>query len=254
MSSTSGPKKLQARASEIQRDARQELIAMFQASPIPPDELMVNLALYMRSSVLAKVLYVDELYRKIVKVPGVIMEFGVWWGANLALFQSLRGIHEPYNWTRKVIGFDTFEGYSQPVVQDGTHELVAAGQYAVTEQYIKYLKRMLGYHETENTMSHVQKFELVRGDATQSIHSYLEREPQTVVALAYFDMQLYEPTKACLKAIRPHLVRGSVIALDEFASSEFPGETLALRESLGLDRYRLERSQFLPDRTFLIVD
>jgi hypothetical protein len=223
-------------------------------TPIPRDELVVNLALYMRSSVLAKVLYVDELYRRIVDIPGVVMEFGVWWGANLALLQNLRAVHEPYNWTRKVVGFDTFEGYPTPDERDGAHGLVREGQYAVAEGYIDHLRRMLDYHEAENTMAQVKKYELVKGDASESVAAYLEREPQTVVALAYFDMQLYEPTKAALEAIRPHLVRGSVLALDEFASAEFPGETAAVREVLGLERYRIERSRYLPDRAILTVD
>lgn len=246
--------KLQTRASEKQQSARQILAESYRTSPIPTDQLLVNLGLYTRSSVLAKMLYVNELYQKIVRIPGVIMEFGVWWGANVALFQNLRAVYEPYNYTRKVVGFDTFEGYPTPTAQDGTHDLAAAGQYAVTEGYLEHLTRVLDYHESENTMAHVRKYELVKGDATVSIGEYLGRHPETIIALAYFDMQLYEPTRKCLEAIRPHLVKGSVIAMDELNSDEFPGETVALREVLGLDRYRMERSQYLPDRTYLIVD
>lgn len=246
--------KLQSRASTGQRSAREQLLDLYTSTPIPPEQLLVNLGLYMRSSVLAKLLYVDELYQQILELPGVVMEFGVWWGQNLALIQSLRAIHEPYNHMRKVIGFDTFEGYPSVAPEDGSHELAAVGQYAVGTGYLDHLRGVLDYHEQENVMSHVEKYELVAGDATKSIASYLEQNPHTLIALAYFDMQLYEPTRACLEAIRPHLVRGSVIALDELGSHEFPGETQALRETLGIDRYRLKRSRFLPDRTYLVVD
>lgn len=104
-------KKLQSRASQEQSEARKKLRELFENSPLPTDELLVNLALYMRSSVVAKLLYINELYQLIVRTPGVIMEFGVWWGTNMALFESLRAVYEPYNYTRKIIGFDTFEGY-----------------------------------------------------------------------------------------------------------------------------------------------
>src|SRR5262245_10293245 len=100
--------KLQSRASSGQNEARQTLLNLFDRCPIPQLGLLVNLGLYMRSSVLAKTLYVNELYQKIVNIPGAIMEFGVWWGTNLALFESLRAIYEPYNHARKVVGFDTF--------------------------------------------------------------------------------------------------------------------------------------------------
>jgi hypothetical protein len=246
--------KLQSRASAAQRGAREQLRELYEGTPIPTDQLLVNLGLYMRSSVLAKLLYVNELYQLIIDLPGVVMEFGVWWGQNLALVESLRAVYEPYNHMRKVIGFDTFEGYPDVTAEDGSHELAAAGQYAVGTQYIDHLRAVLDYHEQENVMAHVSKYELVAGDASRSIVEYLDRNPHTLIALAYFDMQLYQPTRDCLAAIRPHLVKGAVVALDELGSDEFPGETQALRETLGIDRYQLRRSRFLPDRTYLVVE
>ena len=103
-------------------------------------------------------------------------------------------------------------------------------------------------------MPHIKKYELVKGDAAVKIREYLERHPETVIALAYFDLQLYEPTKKCLEAIRPHLTRGSVIAMDEINCQEFPGETLALQEVWGLNKIKITRSQFLPDRSYIVFD
>lgn len=246
--------KLQARTSEEQKEARKELLRLFQNTPLPPEQLLTNLGLYMRSTILAKILYLNELYSLIKARPGIIMEFGVWWGQNLALFESLRGVHEPYNYMRKIIGVDTFTGYSKPTEADGTNDLVAEGQYAVTDNYEQYLARVLEYHQAENVMGHARKFELLKGDAGTVTEEYLKAHPETIVALAYFDMQLYEPTKRCLELLKPHLIKGSVLAMDELYSWEFPGETVALREVLGIDRYQMYRSQFLPDRTYLIID
>lgn len=245
---------LQSRASDVQLASRRRLTQLYEASPIPVDQLMVNLPLYMRSSALAKLLYVNELYQLVVDVPGAIMEFGVWWGANLALFESLRAVYEPYNYTRVIAGFDTFEGYSAPTAEDGEDDLVHAGAYSVGREYLEHLRAVLDCHRQENVMSHVERFRLQAGDASKELASYLETHPETIIALAYFDMQLYEPTKKCLEAIRPHLTKGSVIAMDELNSSEFPGETVAFREVFGLDRHRLIRSKFLPDRTYLVID
>jgi hypothetical protein len=251
---TDDPPPLQTRASAAQVENRKQLVDLFTGSPVPPEQLLVNLPLYMRSSALAKLLYINELYELILPQPGVIMEFGVWWGSNLALFESLRAVYEPYNYTRRVIGFDTFEGYPAIAPEDGDDELAAVGGYSVGAEYLEHLGAVLEYHRQENPMSHLPRFELVQGVAAVTISDYLERHPETIVALACFDMQLYEPTKACLEAIRPHLARGSVLALDELNTPEFPGETLAFREVFGLDRYRLQRSRYLPDRTYLVVD
>jgi hypothetical protein len=245
---------LQTRASAAQIENRKRLVELFTGSPLPTEQLLVNLPLYMRSSALAKLLYINELYELIVPRPGVIMEFGVWWGSNLALFESLRAVYEPYNYTRRIVGFDTFEGYPAVAPEDGDDELAAVGAYAVGAEYLEHLTAVLDYHRQENPMSHLSRFEVVRGDAALTLSDYLERHPETIVALAAFDMQLYEPTKACLEIIRPHLARGSVLALDELNTPEFPGETIAFREVFGLDRYQLHRSRYLPDRTYLVVD
>jgi hypothetical protein len=76
----------QTRSDESRVKNRSQLNELYKKSPIPLDEIVVNFPLYTRSSAIAKMLYIQELYKKILNVPGVIMEFGVWWGANLALF------------------------------------------------------------------------------------------------------------------------------------------------------------------------
>jgi hypothetical protein len=243
-----------ARGSEREVRAREAILELFKKTPIPDDELLVNLGAYLRSTQLAKILYLNELYQLIERVPGVIIEFGVWWGANLALLESLRSVYEPYNWTRKVIGFDTFEGYSQITEKDGSSRYASVGGYTVSEDYQAYLDRLLTAHEADNVMSHIQKHELIRGDVTQTVDRWFEGNPQTVVALAYFDLALYEPTRTCLEALKPHLTRGSVLAMDQLNSAELPGETIAFKEVIGVNRYRLIRSRFLPDRSYVVID
>merc|ERR1711964_216927 len=101
------------------------------------------------------------------------------------------------------------------------------GMYGVTENYEAFLENLLAAQEQLAPRSHQRKFELVKGDASDTVPAYLERNPETVIALAYFDMDLYEPTKVCLEAIKDHLTRGSVVGFDEVALAEFPGETVA---------------------------
>ena len=47
-------------------------------------DVLVNLTMFMRSGSVAKMLFLDEVYRRIVHLPGIIMEFGVWLGADPA--------------------------------------------------------------------------------------------------------------------------------------------------------------------------
>lgn len=240
--------------SERERRARERLLELLKNSPIPDDEILVNLGLYTRAIILGKILYLNELYRRILKIPGVVVEFGVWWGANLALFEAFRSVYEPYNWTRKVVGFDTFEGYQGISPKDGQSPYVAAGGFAVTERYEEYLSQVLEAQEADNVNAQIKKYDLVKGNVLETIDKYLAERPETIIALAYFDLALYEPTKKCLEAIRPHLIRGSVLAMDELNSRDFPGETIALKEVIGLERCKIFRSRFLPDRSYIVVE
>jgi hypothetical protein len=247
-----GPDQFQSVTSPEQENARKTLKDLFEETPLQTEHLLTNLHLYMRSSVLAKVFYVDELYQHILDTPGVVMEFGSWWGANLALFESLRGIYEPYNYSRNIIGFDTFEGYTSQSPNDA--KSMEFDEYSLPEGYEDYLRELLDYHEQENVMSHIKKHKVVKGDVRETLGDYLDEHPETIIALAYLDLALYDPTKKVLEEIKPHLTKGSVIAFDELNSSEYPGETIAFKEVWELDEFRLIQSDYLPDRSYLIVD
>jgi hypothetical protein len=94
----------------------------------------------------------------------------------------------------------------------------------------------------------------VKGDATLSLPAYLKDHPETIIALAYFDFDIYAPTKSCLEAILPHLTKGSVLAFDELNCPEFPGETLALKEVLGLSKYAIRRDPNSPLTSYLVIE
>jgi hypothetical protein len=241
-------------SSDEEQSTRKDFLDLYRKCPIPENELMANLGLFANRQTLSHILFIDEIYKRILDVAGIVMEFGVRWGRNLALFESLRGIYEPYNYTRKLVGFDTFSGFPSISAKDGGSEITTVGSYAVTESYSSYLESVLEYHEKESPISHIKKFDLVVGDATVEIDGYLERQPETIIAMAYFDFDLYEPTKKCLEAIRPHLTRGSIIGFDELNCRDFPGETLALKEVFGLDKCRIMRSRYATFPTFLMID
>src|SRR3954471_24614111 len=126
---------METKSSPEQVAHREKLYELFRSRPLPDDQLLICLGLYMRSSALAKILFVDEAYRLIVDQPGIIVEFGTWWGQNLILFENLRSIYEPFNQSRRVIGFDTFEGYPEISEKDVASETIKVGGYTVAKDY-----------------------------------------------------------------------------------------------------------------------
>lgn len=237
---------------EHEKLAHQELARGLRSSPIPDDELDSNLGLYMPRQTLSRILFMKEMYSNILDVHGVVMEFGVRWGQNLALFSSLRGIFEPFNHNRLIVGFDTFTGFPSVDEKDGT--CFKPGDYSVTENYEVELDRILSAHGRLSPIPHMKKHRLVKGDAVRTINTYIEENPETVVALAYFDFDLYAPTKACIEAILPRVAKGGVLGFDQLNCPSFPGETLAVMETIGLGRYRLHRSPLSPLCSYVIVE
>jgi hypothetical protein len=113
---------------------------------------------------------------------------------------------------------------------------------------------LLSLKETQSPISNVKKFELIPGDAATTFEQYLQKHPETIVAFAYFDMDLYEPTKQCLKLLMKHVTKGSVIGFDELNMSQFPGETVALQEALGTNKVRLQRSILSHAESFFVYE
>ncbi|MCB2310027.1 crotonobetainyl-CoA--carnitine CoA-transferase [Clostridium tagluense] len=239
---------------EAESISRENFIDLFKNCPIPSNEILQNLGLFINRQSLSRILFMDELYKKIINVHGIVVEFGVRWGQNLSLFESFRGMYEPFNYNRRIVGFDTFEGFTSLDEKDGESDITVEGAYSVTEGYEKYLTKILNYHERESPISHIKKYELVKGDATVSLIDYLNRNPETIIAFAYFDFDIYKPTKICLEAIKPHLTKGSVIGFDELNCHTFQGETLALKEVFGLHNISLKRSPLNPLQSYFIFE
>jgi hypothetical protein len=241
-------------ASDTEREGRGAMVDLLRAAPLPDDQLLSNLGLFLESKNLSRILFMDFLFRQIVDVQGVVMEFGTRWGQNLALFAALRGIYDPFNRHRKLVGFDTFEGFPEIGPQDGRASMMRPGQLAVAPDYARYLEQVLALHERLNPLSHLRKFALRAGDATVELPRYLDEAPATIVALAYFDFDLYEPTRRCLELIRPRLTRGSVVGFDELNDPDSPGETHALMEVFGLPNVRLRRFPHVSRASYFVVE
>lgn len=240
--------------SEQEVKVRKNIIELFKNCPIPEEELLRNLSLFINRQTFSRYLFFHELYQKILNIHGVVMEFGVRWGQNLALFSNLRGIYEPYNYTRKIIGFDTFSGFPSVSEKDGKADVIRVGELKVSEQYENYLEKILSYHQSESPLSHIRKFELVKGDATQTLDAYLKGNPETIVAFAYIDLDLYEPTKKVLNLLKDHVTKGSIIGFDELNYPAFPGETIALKEVFGLNRFSVKRSALTPMSSYIVIE
>lgn len=240
--------------SDIEDLSRLALHSLLQKSRVSPEELPDNLTLYLSRQPLQRILFLDQIYKQILDVHGSIFEFGVRWGTNFINLINLRSIYEPFNPTRRIIGFDTFNGFPDISEQDGIDLSVSPGSHGVTSFYLEHLDELCSVHESISPISHIKKYELVQGDAILTFPEYISRHPETIIALAYFDFDLYKPTKELLKMISPRLVKGSVLVFDELNYERFPGETAAFFEVLGSSQFKLTRSPYSGTVSYITIE
>ena len=241
-------------SSDDEKSVLKRYVECLQAAPLPDDELLANLGLFLTSKNLSRMLFFYEMYKKIVHSHGIIAEFGVRWGQTLSLMSAMRAIFEPFNRHRKIVGFDTFEGFKGLCEKDGTLCKCQNGSFSVSAGYQDYLDRILLMQEQLNPMSHLKRYELVKGDAVKTVPMYLKSHPETIVSLGIFDFDIYAPTKAALEAIKPHLCKGSILVFDELCDDIFPGETIAVREILGLNNLRIQRYPMTSRMSFVEIE
>jgi hypothetical protein len=231
-----------------------EILNIFKKRTLPDEELMENLFMYLQKKDLSHLLFLSEVYQKIVNIHGNIFEFGTRWGRNVSLLCTLRGLFEPYNHTRKVIAFDTFSGFPNISSKDGKHQSVQKGSYKVSRNYQEYLDQLLSIKESELPISHIKKFDIVKGDVSLSSKKYFRENPESLVALAIFDLDLFEPTKNALKTILPRMSKGSIIIFDELNHTAYPGETLAYLEVFKSYKFKLFRSPISASKSYIIIE
>jgi len=194
---------------------------------------------------LGKFLARYEIFKKILNVNGSIIECGVLHGGGLFTYAKLSSLLEPVNHPRKIIGFDTFEGFPSIHEKDrktGTSSYFEKG--GLKGSSIKDIEEAIKLYDQNRPISHIPKIELVKGDITKTAQKYLKDNPHLVISMLYLDLDLYEPTKIALETFLPRMPKGAIIAFDELNAKMFPGETLAVDEILGIKNIKIERFAF----------
>ena len=223
----------------------------------PLDPRFLNFTKYVRRYELARLMVQYELFKRIWHIKGSIVECGVYQGSGLMAWAKLSETLEPYNFLRKVYGFDTFEGFPSIAEQDknNTNSTITKVGYLNPkyDAYSELLDCIEALNETR-VLKHEEKVVLVKGDAMKTIPEFLKENQHVLVSLLYLDFDLYEPTLLALKEFLPRMPKGAIIAFDELNDQKWPGETRALIEAFNLNRYKLESLPFEPHISWISIE
>jgi len=191
-----------------------------------------NFEMYVHRRHLARFIVRYELFKQILDIKGSIIECGVHNGGGVLAWAKLSSTFEPYALNRKIIGFDTFEGFPDLSKKDKGSENpnCKIGAFKLEESTNKEILSSIEKYNDERYLNKFEKIELIKGDAIQTIPKYLEKNKHLIVALLFLDFDIYDPTKVALKTLLPRIPKGGIIAFDEINNPGWPGETLALIE------------------------
>jgi hypothetical protein len=227
---------------------------LFDKSMCPTADKLRNFPKYVRRQEIARFLCRFEIFKRQLEIKGSVVECGVHQGGGLMSWAHLSVILEPYNYHRKIIGFDTFEGFPNVTPQDGHGGNVRVGAFREGYDTHAELSGAIVEFDSNRFINHKQKIELIKGDANKMIPQYLGDNPHLLISLLYLDFDIYEPTLTALTQLLPRIPKGGVVAFDEVNNPDWPGETLALLKSLELRHHRLECIGYEPNISFIQLD
>ncbi|MEM8981977.1 MAG: TylF/MycF/NovP-related O-methyltransferase [Pseudomonadota bacterium] len=239
-------------AAESGEGARNQ--ACFEANPASWESKLENFPKYVRRQNLTRFLALYEIFKKVIHVKGSIVECGVNHGFGAMSWCKFSAILEPVNLTRRVYGFDSFEGFPTVSGKDKTShsDHVKAGDLAADSK--EELEQLAEVFDSSRFLGHIPKLSLIKGDATETIPKFIEENPHIVVSLLFLDFDLYEPTRVALEHFLPRMPRGAIVAFDQPDNPLWPGETQAMLEKIQEYRFRLERFDFDPYIGFAVLD
>lgn len=174
-----------------------------------------------------------ELFKMTLDLPGSIVELGVSRGVSFFSFHKFLEIFLPMDTSKRVYGFDSFEGLSDFSEKDGRSSNDAQNDKRVggwsSENVEDELYELTELFNSDNVLAR-ERSRLIKGRVQESIPLLLEATPGLRINLLHFDMDLYEPTKYALEKLWDLVVPGGVVVFDEYGLPPWGGEATAFDE------------------------
>ncbi|WPE17753.1 TylF/MycF/NovP-related O-methyltransferase [Candidatus Thioglobus autotrophicus] len=194
------------------------------------------------NSRIAKSLNQYELYKKIINIPGDIVECGVYKGGSLIRMATYRDTLE-VNMSRKIIAFDAFGSFPRvesKIDDNFIDQFESEGGEGIA---ISELKECLEYKNIKN-------IELIKGDINSTLEGYIVKNPALKVALLHIDVDVEKPTKTILKHLYERVVPGGLIVLDDYGVIH--GETKAVDDFFADMGVSIQKLPFSKTPAFIV--
>mgnify|MGYP001572276219 CR=1 FL=1 len=236
-----------------EKDIGKKIETIFNKNPDSVENKLENFTKYIRRQKLTRLLSLYEIFKRVLHLKGSIIECGVYGGFSLMAWANMSAVLEPSNLTRRIYGFDTFEGFPDVGEKDLNVVMKPERCQLYSDSY-EELRELITVYDSNRFLGHVNKVQLIKGDVMKTIPEFIVNNKHLVVSLLFLDMDLYEPTKVAIENFYPRMPKGAIIAFDELDNPIWPGETMALLETLGINKLKFERVEFDPYICYAILD
>ena len=170
-----------------------------------------------------KLLVRYELFKKVLSVPGDIIECGVFKGVGFMYWLKLLTIYAPAA-QKMVVGFDTFNAFADSLLD---YERASAKSFTDEAAFSGVDPEAIVAAAQRAGFGH--RACLVPGDICETAPNYVRDNPGFRVSLLHLDFDTYKGTKAALEAFYDRVVPGGLIVLDEYGKRGW-GESDAVDE------------------------
>jgi hypothetical protein len=189
---------------------------------------------YLQSSLsrIGKLISQYEIYKKIIHLPGDIVELGVFKGVSAVRLLSFRNILEN-NFSRKFYGFDTFSKFPK---QKKNYDKLFVKKWELQAGHPWSNKKIQFFLKKK-----FKNFRLIKGNILNTIPTFLKTN-NCKIALLHLDLDVYEATKFAINNFFPKVVKGGIIMVDDYNSEV--GATNAINEFITKKKIIIKRLKF----------
>jgi len=207
--------------------------------------------LFMNEERFSKLLIHYEIFKKIKKMDGAIVECGVFKGTSFSRFAMLRElIGNPKK--NKLIAFDVFSDsfpntkYMNEKKQRAHWLKTAGGSSIATSQLNKIFKK-----------KKIKNYELVKGDVLKTIPEYLKKNPNLKISLLNIDIDFVETTECVLENFYSRVSQGGIILFDNYegvgtGGTFYHGETNTINKFLKKVKKKIIKFPFCNRPSYII--
>ena len=178
-----------------------------------------------KPSRLGKALAHYELFKLSLKIPGAVVECGVFKGASLSRLAILRNLFK-LEAAKSIYGFDVFGAFPETNFEDDKKVrekfIESAGSEGISMQDL---------YKSLNVRGLDRNLELIKGDICKTLPAFVKKNSDLKISFLNIDTDLYEPCVTALETLYPLVSSGGLVLLDNY--NVFPGETKAVQDYFG---------------------